>query len=152
MLIGLVLIEALAVPFSALFGLSGETQSICISAMRIISLSFIFAGINIAYQGIFQALDGGMESLIISVLRLPVNEYWYRLILSGELTHDYREIKPYWTNRLEGKEYDVVEFYHRFKKNIPPIRYKFEWIKKGRLVNYNMDAYIIKFGEKIEEE
>ena len=76
----------------------------------------------------------------------------YRLILSGEHTHDYREIKPYWTNRLEGKEYDVVEFYHRFKKNIPPIRYKFEWIKKGRLVNYNMDAYIIKFGEKIEEE
>lgn len=37
--------------------------------MRIISLSFLFAGINIAYQGIFQALDGGMESLIISVLR-----------------------------------------------------------------------------------
>ena len=79
----------------------------------------------------------------MKILRLPVNEYWYRLILSGELTHDYREIKPYWTNRLEGKEYDVVEFYHRFKKNIPPIRYKFEWIKKGRLVNYNMDAYIV---------
>ena len=74
------------------------------------------------------------------ILRLPVNEYWYRLILSCKLKHDYREIKPYWTNRLEGKEYDVVEFYHRFKKNIPPIRYKFEWIKKGRLVNYNMDV------------
>lgn len=66
---GLALIEALAVPFSALFGLSGETQDICISAMRIISLSFVFAGINIAYQGIFQALDSGLESLIISVLR-----------------------------------------------------------------------------------
>lgn len=69
MLIGLTIIEIFAVPFSKLFGLSGETQSICISAMRIISLSFIFAGINIAYQGIFQALDGGLESLIISVLR-----------------------------------------------------------------------------------
>lgn len=69
MLIGLVIIEIFAVPFSALFGLSGETQSLCISAMRIISLSFIFAGANIAYQGIFQALDGGLESLIISVLR-----------------------------------------------------------------------------------
>ena len=56
-------IEIFAVPFSSLFGLSGETQAICISAMRIISLSFIFAGINIAYQGIFQALDGGFESL-----------------------------------------------------------------------------------------
>lgn len=69
MIVGLVAIEVLAKPFSALFGLSGETQEICISAMRIISLSFIFAGMNIAFQGIFQALDGGMESLIISVLR-----------------------------------------------------------------------------------
>lgn len=69
MLVGLVLIEVPAVPISSVFGLSGETQAICISAMRIISVSFIFAGINIAYQGIFQALDGGFESLIISVLR-----------------------------------------------------------------------------------
>ncbi|MGN0330218.1 MAG: MATE family efflux transporter [Kineothrix sp.] len=69
MIIGMSIIEIFAVPFSALFGLSGQTQALCISAMRIISLSFIFAGINIAYQGIFQALDGGLESLIISVLR-----------------------------------------------------------------------------------
>lgn len=69
MLLGLIVIELFAAPFSALFGLSGETQTICISAMRIISLSFIFAGINIAYQGIFQALNGGLESFVISVLR-----------------------------------------------------------------------------------
>ena len=69
MIIGMSIIEIFAVPFSALFGLSGQTQALCISAMRIISLSFIFAGINIAYQGIFQSLDGGLESLIISVLR-----------------------------------------------------------------------------------
>lgn len=69
MIVGLLAIEILAEPFSSLFGLSGETQEICISAMRIISLSFIFAGMNIAFQGIFQALDGGLESLIISVLR-----------------------------------------------------------------------------------
>ena len=37
--------------------------------MRIVSISFIFAGINIALQGIYQALDGGIESLIISLLR-----------------------------------------------------------------------------------
>jgi Na+-driven multidrug efflux pump len=69
MIIGFIVIELFATPFSALFGLSGETQKLCISAMRIISLSFVFAGINIAYQGIFQALNGGMESLIISVFR-----------------------------------------------------------------------------------
>lgn len=69
MLIGMAAIELLAVPLSAVFGLSGETQSICISTMRIVSLSFLFAGINVAFQGIFQALEGGLESLIISVLR-----------------------------------------------------------------------------------
>ena len=69
MVAGLLVMELFAVPFSTMFGLSGETQALCISAMRIISLSFLFAGMNIAYQGIFQALDSGLESFIISVLR-----------------------------------------------------------------------------------
>lgn len=69
MLIGMVLLEVFARSFSGIFGLSGFTQSLCISAMRIISLSFIFAGLNVAFQGIFQALDAGAESLIISVCR-----------------------------------------------------------------------------------
>ena len=69
MLIGTLLLEILAVPFTSVFGLAGETQNMCISAMRVITLSFLFAGANIAYQGIFQALQGGLESLIISVCR-----------------------------------------------------------------------------------
>lgn len=69
MIAGLLLIELLAVPFSHIFELSGETENLCISAMRIISLSFIFAGANIAFQGIFQALDGGIESLVVSLCR-----------------------------------------------------------------------------------
>jgi Na+-driven multidrug efflux pump len=84
MVIGLLVIEIFATPFSALFGLSGSTQTLCISAMRIISLSFVFAGINIAYQGIFQALDSGLASLIISILRqflfvLPVAWFFARI-------------------------------------------------------------------------
>lgn len=47
------------------FKLSGETQSLCISAIRIISLSFVFAGCNIAFQGVFQALDSGLPSYVI---------------------------------------------------------------------------------------
>ena len=64
---GLIVIEIFAHPFSLFFGLSGATQNLCVSAMRIISISFIFAGINIAYQGIYQALDSGIESLVISL-------------------------------------------------------------------------------------
>lgn len=66
---GLILVEILAIPFSNVFGLSGVTKQYCISAMRIVSISFIFAGINITYQGIFQALNGGIQSLIVSVCR-----------------------------------------------------------------------------------
>lgn len=66
---GFLILEIFASPFSALFSLSGTTQSLCISAMRVISVSFVFAGVNIALQGVFQALDSGLESLIISVCR-----------------------------------------------------------------------------------
>ena len=69
MAIGLIAIEIFAKPFSSVFGLSGETQALFISALRVVSLSFIFAGVNVAFQGIFQALDGGIESLVISVCR-----------------------------------------------------------------------------------
>lgn len=85
MLLGTIVVEIFAVPFSRVFGLSGETQTLCISAMRIISISFIFAGTNIAFQGIFQALEGGIESLIVSLCRqfifvLPVAWFFAQLI------------------------------------------------------------------------
>ena len=73
----------------AAFGLSAETESLCISATRIISLSFVFAGINIALQGVFQALDCGLSSLIVSLCRqllfvLPVI-YGLSLLISPDL-------------------------------------------------------------------
>lgn len=69
MAVGMILLECFATPFSKVFGLSGETQTLCISAMHIVSLSFIFAGANVAFQGVFQALNAGLQSLIISVFR-----------------------------------------------------------------------------------
>lgn len=66
---GLAVIECFARPLTGLFGLSGVTEKYCLDAMHIVSASFVFAGANIAYQGIFQALDSGTESLVISVCR-----------------------------------------------------------------------------------
>lgn len=34
------------------------------------------------------------------MLTLPIKKKWFDMILSGEKTEEYREIKPYWTNRL----------------------------------------------------
>lgn len=35
------------------------------------------------------------------MLTLPIKRKWFDMILSGEKTEEYREIKPYWTSRLE---------------------------------------------------
>ena len=68
MIIGVAITEIFPGAFATLFN-AGQSRKYFIGAMRIISISFIFAGINVAYQGIYQALAGGMESLVISLLR-----------------------------------------------------------------------------------
>ncbi len=88
MVIGTAVVEIFAGPLARVFGLSGETESICISAMHIISISFIFAGVNIALQGVFQALDGGLESLIVSLCRqlifvLPVAWIFAQIVIKS---------------------------------------------------------------------
>lgn len=72
MLIGIIGLEFFAAPLVGLFGLSDETARLCIFATRIIAAGFLFAGGNIAIQGVFQALGCGMSSLVISALRLFV--------------------------------------------------------------------------------
>lgn len=88
MVIGLLLLEAFAFPLSKVFGLSGMTENLCVSAMRIISVGFLFAGSNIAFQGVFQALGDGLASLVISLLRqfvlvLPVAYFLSKLVIAG---------------------------------------------------------------------
>lgn len=55
-----------------IFAISDETQKLCIEAIHIITLGYLFVGANIAYQGIFQALGCGVRSLIISLIRLII--------------------------------------------------------------------------------
>ena len=68
MFIGIAITECFAPSFATLFN-AGGSREYFIQAMRIVSISFLFAGLNVAFQGIYQALDSGLESLIISLLR-----------------------------------------------------------------------------------
>lgn len=69
---GIIVLQAFAGPLVAVFGLSDETARLCVLAIRIISAGFLFAGGNIALQGIFQALGCGISSLVVSILRLLI--------------------------------------------------------------------------------
>ena len=83
MVVGLAALEIFASPFSAVFGLSGDTRTLCISAIRIISVGLIFAGVNIAFQGVFQALGSGVASLIISICRQLAFVFPFALIFAN---------------------------------------------------------------------
>ena len=88
MILGIFITEVFSGQFAALFN-AGSSREYFVGAMRIISISFLFAGINVAYQGIYQALDGGMESLVISLLRqliiiLPLAGIFSILVKNGQ--------------------------------------------------------------------
>lgn len=88
MILGIFITEVFSGQFAVLFN-AGSSREYFVGAMRIISISFLFAGINVAYQGIYQALDGGMESLVISLLRqmiiiLPLAEIFSILVKNGQ--------------------------------------------------------------------
>lgn len=69
MLIGLGIFQIFPAQLLALFDASEEMLSIGIPALRIISLSFIFAGFCIICGSVFQALGNGFLSLINSITR-----------------------------------------------------------------------------------
>ena len=89
MIVGVAITEIFPGDFATLFN-AGQSREYFIGAMRIISVSFIFAGINVAYQGIYQALDGGIESLVISLLRqliviLPLAGIFSTFVRNGQM-------------------------------------------------------------------
>ena len=88
MVIGIAVTELFPGAFATLFN-AGRSRIYFIGAMRGISVSFLFAGINVAYQGIYQALNGGMESLVISLLRqfviiLPLAGIFSMIVKNGQ--------------------------------------------------------------------
>ncbi len=87
MAVGLAIFQLLPDRLLLLFNASEEMLSIGIPALRIISLSFLFAGYCIVCSSVFQAFGRGTLSLMVSVARqivvlLPVA---YLLSLTGRL-------------------------------------------------------------------
>lgn len=69
MLVGLVVFQIFPVQLLEIFDASENMLGIGVPALRIISLSFIFAGYIIIIISVFQALGNGVYSLMVSVIR-----------------------------------------------------------------------------------
>lgn len=87
MILGLIIIQLFPELILSLFNASKEMLRIGIPALRIISLSYIFAGVSIVASAVYQAFGNGMLSLLISVSRqlLVLLPTAYGLSLLGNL-------------------------------------------------------------------
>lgn len=87
MMLGLIIMHVFPSQVLSLFDASDEMLGIGVTALRIISISYVFAGACIALSSVFQALGRGTYSTIVSICRqllilLPVA---YFFSLSGKL-------------------------------------------------------------------
>lgn len=69
MLIGFAVIQLMPEKLLMLFDASSQMLEIGIPALRIVSISFIFAGYCIILSGVFQAFGNGFYSMVVSVAR-----------------------------------------------------------------------------------
>lgn len=101
MIIGLAVIQIFPDKLLELFNASETMMSMGITSLRIISLSFCFAGVCIVFSSVFQALGKGVISMLVSFVRqlvilLPaayllsllgdVNLVWWSFIIAEVIT------------------------------------------------------------------
>lgn len=80
---------------------------------------------------------------MVKILHLTLKKKWFDLIKAGEKTKEYREVKPYWTTRLENKVYDEIHFRNGYSKNSPFMKVEWKGMKKEN------DQYVILLGKII---
>ena len=73
------------------------------------------------------------------VLHLTLYRKWFADIISGKKRVEYRQQKPYWRKRLEGRKYDVIKFRNGYAPDAPEMRVVFRGLRrygKGRKARY----------------
>ena len=87
MAVGILLMQCIPAELFALFDAGEEMLAIGVPALRIISISFVFAGVCIALSSVFQALGKGIYSMCISFARqlVVLVPAAYLLSLSGNV-------------------------------------------------------------------
>lgn len=88
----------------------------------------------------------------MKVLHLTLKKKWFDLIASGAKKEEYREIKPYWNQRLQTESFDVVEFRNGYGKHVPSVTVELQGVDRGLgIVEWGAPektmVYIIKLGQ-----
>lgn len=80
----------------------------------------------------------------MKILYLSLKRKWYNEIASGRKKEEYRDITPYYANRLVGQKYDAVKFHCEGDS----MMYKVEKIT----IATKIKKYVIHLGEEIKQQ
>lgn len=64
------------------------------------------------------------------ILSLNLMRKYFDAIVDGTKKIEYREYRPFWRARLEGRDYDEIHFRNGYAKKVPFMRVKFKGAKK----------------------
>lgn len=82
------------------------------------------------------------------ILHLNLQRQYFDEIAQGKKREECREMKPYWTKRLEGRVYDEIHFRNGYTSDAPFMRVEFRGLTTGgRRPNRR---YVIALGKVLE--
>ena len=89
----------------------------------------------------------------MKILHIHPRYIYYDLAEKGLKDEEYRLIKPYWTKRLEGKNYDLIYYWRAFTKK--KIIFKYDGKKKITIVhkefgNKPTKVYAVSLRERVK--
>ena len=82
----------------------------------------------------------------MKVLHLNLYRKYFDAILKGDKVVEYRDITPYWSKRLEGRHYDIIQFRNGYAKVAPTMKVEY----KGMYTSGSQYALIL--GDILETE
>ncbi len=84
----------------------------------------------------------------VRTLHVPIRRKWFDDIVSGKKRQEYREVKRYWTKRIEGREYDEIHFRNGYARDAPFMRVKYQGWRFSTLAGRKV--YALQLGPILE--
>jgi len=82
------------------------------------------------------------------ILHLTIKKKWFDQIKTGEKVREFRKIKPYWTARIKGKQFDEIHFRNGYRPDSPLMRV--EWHGTGKMMLEGGQHYVLHLGKILE--
>ena len=116
-------------------------------------------------------MEGTLKRETMKTLHLNLKQRWFDMILSGEKTEEYREVKPYWIRRLlhydwqdndrifvdngQEVEFDTITFKNGYSKDARKMVISYKGVrigntKEGWSDRYQTEVFVISLGKILE--